>query len=190
MLYRINELKVGLKVIQNKEPCIIINNKSVKPGKGLSFNRVRFKKIVSGKIIERTLKSGEYLESADIVEIKLVYLYYKSKFWCFMNEENFEQIFIHADVMGDAVRWMTEQLVYTVTFWNKKPILVTPPDCMTLKIIDTVSGTKNSSVASSGNKLATLSTGIVIKVPVFIKIGEFIKVNTQLGVYVSRVKQL
>lgn len=188
MLYKINALKVGLKVIHNKEPCVIIENNSVKPGKGLSFNRVKFKKIVSGQIIERTLKSGEYVESADITEVKLVYLYRKSVFWCFMNEKNFEQVFIHSDVLGDTIRWMIDQLVYTVTFWNKKPILVTPPDCISVEVVNTTPMMHGTCVSASGNKIATLSTGTVIKVPVFIKIGEFIKVNTQLGLYISRVK--
>lgn len=188
MLYNINSLKVGLKVLQNKEPCVIISNEFVKPGKGLAFNRIRLKNIISGKILEKTLKSGEFLESADITEVLLIYLYFFEEFWYFMNEKNFEQIHIHSKILKNSVKWMVEQLRYVVTFWNKHPILVTPPDCIQLKIIKTsLSITKNSS-SSSGMKEAVVSTGAIIKVPIFIQPGEVIKVNTKSGTYISRVK--
>lgn len=187
IVYNINALKIGVKVIQNKEPCIVMSNEYIKPGKGLSFNRIRFKNIVSGKIIERTLKSGESLESANIIEIKLIYLYRNKDFWYFMNEKNFEQIPIHSKILGNSIKWMIEQLTYIITFWNNQPILVTPPDCIHVKIINTNPIIKKA-LASSGNKLATAVTGAIIKVPVFIQIGDFVKINTHSGTYISRVK--
>lgn len=188
MLYDINSLKVGLKVIQNQEPCIIISNECIKPGKGLAFNRVRIKQIVSGKILERTLKSGEFLESANIFEAKLIYLYRNGELWYFMDEINFEQIYIPSKVLKSTVKWMIEQLVYVVTFWNNNPILVTPPECVNLKIIKTIPIIKKTSASSSGSKLATVSTGAVIKVPFFIQIGELIKINTRSNTYIARSK--
>lgn len=187
MLYNINLLKVGLKVLQNGVPCIIINNECIKPGKGLAFNRVRLKQIVSGKILERTLKSGEFLESVDVIDIKFIFLYRSQEFWYFMDEKNFEQIHIHSRILGNTIKWMIEQLAYTITFWNNIPILITPPDCIQLKIIETTSIIKNST-ASSHSKLATVSTGAIIKVPCFIQIGELIKINTHSNTYISRVK--
>lgn len=187
MLYTLNSLKIGLKVLQNNEPCVIINNECIKPGKGLSFNRVRFRHMISGKILERTLKSGEFLESANIREIKLVYLYRIREYWCFMNDKNFEQFFIHSTILERAIPWLVEQLLYIVTFWNDNPILVTPPDCIQVTVIKTTPVIKNASVIS-GSKLATISTGAIIKVPCFIQSGEFIKVNTHSKSYISRVK--
>lgn len=187
MLYNSNSLRVGLKVLHNEEPCVVISKECVKPGKGLAFNRVRFKQIISGKILERTLKSGEFLESANIIETKLIYVYRDKEFWFFMNEENFEQIYVHSKILGSSIKWMVEQLEYVVTFWNDVPVRITPPGSIQLKVIKTDFTIKNATV-SSGSKLATLNTGAVIKVPYFIQVGELIKINTHLGTYIARVK--
>lgn len=190
VMYNINELFVGLKIIYNGDPYIIIDNEGVKPGKGQSFNRVRCKQLVSGKILEKTFKSGDYLESADIIEIDLIYIYYDGKFWYFMDEKNFEHFMVSSTVIGDSIKWMVSQLRYMVTFWNRIPILVTPPSVVELKIINTTPVIKRNSgsIASSGTKLATVSTGAVVKVPIFIQSGEYVKINTRTGEYISRVK--
>lgn len=187
ILYNISSFKIGLKVLQNGVPCEIIGNEYFKPGKGLAFNRVRFREIVSGKILDRTLKSGEYLESADVMEIKFIYLYRNGEFWYFMNKKNFEQIYINSKILGKTIKWMIEQLIYIITFWNDIPILVTPPDFVHLRVTNTISIIKSASI-SSHNKLATVSTGALVKVPYFIQVGELIKINTNLGIYMSRVK--
>ncbi|ADV33482.1 elongation factor P [Candidatus Blochmanniella vafra str. BVAF] len=188
--YGINELRVGLKVIQNQEPCVIISNEGVKPGKGLSFNRIRLKNIISGKILDRTLKSGDFLELADVVETQLIYLYRDYNLWYFMHDKNFDQVSIHKNIIGKSDKWMKEQWIYFVTFWNSMPILVTPPEIMHFKVVKTDLSIKSSSSTStsSGNKLAILSTGAILKVPFFIKSGELIKVNTNTGTYISRMK--
>lgn len=188
-MYNINELCIGIKIIHGGEPCIIIDNECVKPGKGQSFNRVKLKKIVSGKVLEKTFKSGDYLESADILEINLFYLYCDREFYYFMDEKNFEQISISSQIIGSNVIWMIEKLHYLVTLWNEIPILVTPPDFLKLKVIKTEPVIKGSSnVVSSGTKIATVSTGAIVKVPVFIQLGELIKINTRTGSYISRAK--
>lgn len=187
MFYHLNVLKNGYKVLINKEPCVVIENECIKPGKGQAFSRVRFKNIKTGRILEKTLKSGESVESAYIREIKLIYLYRDGELFIFMNKQNFDQVDIHYQIIGNAVKWLQEQCSYLVTFWNNNPILITPPDYMQLKIIKTISVVKNVSV-SSGTKLATVSTGAVIKVPCFIQIGDLIKINTHLSTYISRVK--
>lgn len=189
VMYNINELYVGLKIIHNNEPCVIIENACVKPGKGQSFNRVRFKQIVSGKILEKTFKSGDYLELANILEVNLIYVYCDGEFWYFMDEKNFEQIAISIKIIGDNIKWMVAQLDYIVTLWNDIPILVTPPVSIELKVTKTEPSIKGSgSVVSSGNKLVMVSTGAIIKVPIFIQLGEYIKINTRTSMYISRVK--
>lgn len=186
MLYRPNELKIGHKVIFHKTPCVIIENECIKPGKGQAFSRIRFKQIISGKILERTLKSGEFVQSAYVKEIRLIYLYRDGELRVFMNKHSFDQINIHDEIIGDSIKWLKEQYDYLVVFWDDNPILVVPPVYIQLRIIKTVSIGKN--VASSGLKLATLSTGSIIKVPFFIQSGELIKVNTYLNTYISRVR--
>lgn len=187
MLYHPNELKSGYKVIINGIPCIIIENECVKPGKGQSFSRIRFKQIMSGKILEKTLKSGEFIHAASVQEVKLVYLYRDGELSVFMSQKSFDQIYIHYEILGNAIKWLKEQYNYLVTFWNDNPILVTPPLHMQLRVIKTASFMKNTS-SSSGFKLATVSTGAAIKVPFFIQVGELIKINTQLHTYISRVR--
>lgn len=187
VFYNINEFKTGLKVIQNGVPCVIISHEFTKPGKGQAFSRVRFRQIISGKILEKTFKSGDFLESANVIEIRLIYVYHDNEFWYFMNERNFEEIAVSEAIIGENRKWITNQLNCIVTLWNKVPILVTPPDCIELKIIK-VTPLKKSSTGSSGVKLATVSTGAVIKVPFFIQLGELIKINTRLGTYISRSK--
>lgn len=187
VLYSINEFKTGLKIIQNGEPCVIISHESIKPGKGQAFNRVRLRQIISGKILEKTFKSGDFLESADLYDIRVVYVYNNNEFWYFMDERNFEEIAVTAKIMGTNIKWITNQLHYVVTLWNKIPILITSPDCVELKIIE-ITPIKKNSTSSSGVKLATVSTGAVVKVPFFIQLGDLIKINTRLGTYISRVK--
>lgn len=190
VMYKINKLFVGLKIIYNGDPCIIIENECVKPGKGQSFNRVRCRQLISGKILEKTFKSGDYLELADIVEIDLIYMYSDGEFWYFMDERNFEHYTLSFKVIRDNIKWMIEKLYYVVTLWNNIPILITPPNFITLKIINTAPIIKKNSgsIVSSGTKLATVSTGAIIKVPIFIQSGECIKINTRTNEYVSRIK--
>lgn len=190
VMFHINELFIGLKVIYKDDPCIIIDNECVKPGKGQSFNRVRFRRLVSGKILEKTFKSGDCLESADVMDINVVYIYCDRGFWYFMDERNFEQITLSSKIIGSNAQWMIVQLCYLVTLWNNIPILVTPPNFVELEVIKTTPVVKkgSGSTISSGMKLATTSTGAIIKVPVFIHLGEYIRINTRTGLYVSRVK--
>lgn len=187
MLYKPNELKNGYKVIINKTPCIVIENECIKPGKGQAFSRIRFKQIVSGKMLEKTLKSGEFLESAHVIETKLIYLYRHGELRVFMNQHNFEQVDISSEIIGNSTKWLKEQFSYSVTFWNDNPILVSPPEYIQLRVIDTTSINKSSSSAS-GYKIATVSTGAIVKVPFFIQIGELIKIDTHLNTYISRAQ--
>ncbi|URJ25159.1 elongation factor P [Candidatus Blochmannia ocreatus (nom. nud.)] len=192
VIYHINDFKSGLKIIQNNEPCIILHAEAIKPGKGQAFSRVRFKQIKSGKILEKTVKSGDFFESADLVEVDLVYIYNDNIFWYFINEKNFEEIAVAEQIIGNNVKWMVNQLHYAVTLWNSAPILVVPPEYIGLKIINTSISTKKRYTASlsgsSGIKLATVSTGAIIKVPLFIQSGDVVKVNTRSGIYVSRIR--
>lgn len=186
--YSTSEFKAGLKFMLDKEPCTIIDNELVKPGKGQAFNRVKIRKLLSGKVIEKTFKSGESVESADVMDIELAYLYNDGEFFHFMNNDTFEQIAADEKAVGDCAKWLVEQDICTIITWNDNPIAVTPPNFVELEVTETDPGLKGDT-AGTGGKPATLTTGAVIRVPLFIQIGEVVKVDTRNGEYVGRVKK-
>lgn len=185
--YSTNEFRSGLKIMLDGEPCAIIENEFVKPGKGQAFNRVKIRKLISGKVLEKTFKSGDTVEAADVMEMTLTYLYSDGEFWHFMNNDTFEQLAADAKAVGDNAKWLMEQAECVLTLWNGQPIAVTPPNFVELEITDTDPGLKGDT-AGTGGKPATLSTGAVVKVPLFVQTGEVIRVDTRSGEYVSRVK--
>ena len=186
--YSTNEFKAGLKVMLDGDPCAIVENEFVKPGKGQAFNRVKLRNLMTNRVWERTFKSGESLEAADVVEQDMEYLYTDGEFWHFMlTDGSFEQYAADAKAVGDTVKWLKEQDVYTVTLYNGAPLTVTPPNFVELEVVDTDPGMKGDT-AQGGSKPATLSTGAVVNVPLFITIGEVLKVDTRSGEYVNRVK--
>lgn len=183
--YSTNEFKAGLKVMLDGDPAAIIENEFVKPGKGQAFNRVKLRNLKTGRVIERTFKSGETIEAADVLEVDLQYLYYDGEFWHFMHPESFEQYTAGKDAAGDAAKWLKEQDLCHVTLWNGAPLLVEPPPTTTLRVVETDPGLRGDT-ATGGTKPATLETGAVVRVPLFVENGELIKVNTRTGEYVSR----
>jgi len=186
--YSTNEFKGGLKIMLDGDPCSIIENEFVKPGKGQAFNRVRIRNLKTGRVIERTFKSGESVEAADILEVEMQYLYNDGEFWHFMDPETFEQTTAENKSVGDNAKWLKEQDVCTVTLWNNNPIIVEPPNFVVLTITETDPGLKGDT-SGSGGKPATLETGAVVRIPLFVQIGEAIKVDTRSGEYVSRSKE-
>jgi len=183
-----NEFKAGLKVMLDGEPCNILENEYVKPGKGQAFNRVKIRKLISGKVLEKTFRSGESVEGADVMDTELSYLYNDGEFWHFMNNESFEQVAADEKALGDTVKWLVENDLFTITLWNGTPIVVTPQNFVELEITETDPGLKGDT-AGTGGKPATLATGAVVRVPLFIQTGEVIKVDTRSGEYVSRASK-
>ncbi|NAZ71677.1 MULTISPECIES: elongation factor P [Vibrio] len=182
-----NEFKGGLKFMMDNEPCSIIENEYVKPGKGQAFNRVKLRKLLSGKVLEKTFKSGDTVELADVIDVELGYLYSDGEFYHFMNNETFEQIAADAKAVGETSKWLVENDVCTLTLWNDNPITVTPPNFVEIAVTETDPGLKGDT-QGTGGKPATLATGAVVRVPLFIAIGEVVKVDTRTGEYVGRVK--
>ncbi|REF26114.1 translation elongation factor P (EF-P) [Xenorhabdus cabanillasii] len=185
--YSTNEFRSGLKIMLDGEPCAILDSEFVKPGKGQAFARVRIRKLISGKLLEKTFKSTDSVESADVMDMNLTYLYNDGEFWHFMNNETFEQLAADVKAVGDNEKWLIDQAECILTLWNGRPIAVTPPNFVELEVVDTDPGLKGDT-AGTGGKPATLSTGAVVKVPLFVQIGEVIKVDTRSNEYVSRVK--
>ena len=185
--YLTSEFKGGLKILIDGDPYSIVENDIVKPGKGQAFNRVKIKNLKNNRVIERTFKSGDSVEAADVMEISMQYSYFDGDSYVFMHPETFEQVDACESVVEEAKKWMKEQDLCTVVLWDDNPIAVTPPNFVELEVTDTDPGLKGDT-SSSGGKPATLSTGVVVRVPLFIQIGEIIKVDTRTGEYNSRVK--
>ncbi|MES9868779.1 MAG: elongation factor P [Sedimenticola sp.] len=186
--YSTNEFKGGLKIMIDGDPCSIIENEFVKPGKGQAFNRVKIRNLMTGRVIERTFKSGESVDAADVMEMDMQYLYNDGEFWHFMDNDTFEQVSADEKAVGEAAKWLKEQDICTVTLWNGSPIIVEPPNFVILTITETDPGLKGDT-SGGGGKPATLETGAVVRVPLFVQIGEVIKVDTRSGEYVSRAKE-
>ncbi len=183
--YNMNQVKVGLKILVDGSPCIITDADFVKPGKGQAFTRIKYKNLLSGRVNETTMKSSDSVEGADIVDTEMQYLYNDGSMWYFMDQTTFEQLAAPDDVVGDAKQWLRENDVCALTLFDGNPIVVTPPNFVELEITETDPGVRGDT-SSGGNKPATLETGAVVRVPLFVQQGERIKVDTRTGEYVSR----
>jgi len=186
--YSTNEFKGGLKVMLDGDPCSIIENEFVKPGKGQAFNRVKIRNLKTGRVIERTFRSGETLEAADVMEVSLQYLYNDGEYWHFMDQQSFEQFSADINAVGESRKWLKDQDICMVTLWNGTPLSVDAPNFVVLTITETDPGLKGDT-SGGGGKPATLETGAVVRVPLFVQTGELIKVDTRKGEYVSRAKE-
>jgi elongation factor P len=185
--YSTNEFRGGLKILMDGDPCVIVENEFVKPGKGQAFNRVRIRNLKTGRVVDRTFKSGDTVEAADVVDQDMQYLYADGEFWHFMLQDTYEQFAADQKAVGDAAQWLKEEDVCQVTLWNGTPLAVAPPNFVELKIVETDPGVRGDT-AQGGVKPAKLETGAVVRVPLFVEQGEVVKVDTRSGEYVSRVK--
>lgn len=185
--YNTNEFRSGLKLLIDGDPYTIVENDIVKPGKGQAFNRVKIRNLKTGRVVDRTYKSGESVEVADVVEYEMQYLYSDGDQWHFMDPQSFEQYSAGVEAVSEARNWLKEEDICSVTLWNNTPLLIEPPNFVELKIVETDPGLKGDT-AQGGIKPARLETGATVRVPLFIEEGEIIKVNTRNGEYVSRVK--
>jgi elongation factor P len=186
--YSTNEFRAGLKILMDGDPYAIVENEFVKPGKGQAFNRVKVRNLKTGRVIERTFKSGESVEAADVVDTEMQYLYTDGDFWHFMVPDTFEQYVAGKGVVGEGAIWLKDGDVCIITLWNNVPLVVTPPAHVELKVIETDPGVRGDT-ATGGQKPAKLQTGAVVRVPLFINEGEVIRVDTRSGAYISRAKQ-
>jgi elongation factor P len=186
--YATNQFKGGLKILLDGDPYTIVENEFVKPGKGQAFNRVRVRNLKNGRVVEKTFKSGDSVEGADVMELELQYLYFDGEFWHFMEPNTFEQYTADEVAVGDAKQWLKEQDICKLMLWNGAPISVEPPNFVELKVTETDPGVRGDT-SSGGGKPATLETGAVVRVPLFVEEGELLKVDTRTAEYVSRVKE-
>ena len=185
--YNTSEFRSGLRIILDNDPCVIVETEFVKPGKGQAFSRVRIRNLKTGRTVDKTVRSGESVEAADVKDADMQYLYSDGEFWHFMVPDTFEQYAADAKAVAEAKPWLKEQDLCQVTLWNNSPLVVAPPNFVELQIVRTDPGIRGDT-ASGGVKPAELSTGAVVRVPLFVEEGEVVRVDTRSGEYVSRVK--
>lgn len=186
--YSTNELKNGLKLMIDNSPCSIVELEFVKPGKGQAFTRMKIRNLKTDRVVEKTYKANESFEGADVVDVEMQYLYNDGSLYHFMVSDTFEQYSANAETVGDAAKWLKEQDICVVTLWNNEPLQVTPPNFVILSIVETDPGVRGDT-SGGGGKPATLETGAVVRVPLFVQSGELVKVDTRTGEYVSRARE-
>ena len=186
--YSTNQFKPGLKLMFDGDPYSIIDNIFVKPGKGQAFNRIKIRNLKTGRVIEKTMKSGDTAEGADVVDLELQFLYSDGNEYHFMNPQSFEQLIAPIEALAEASKWLKGQEMCQVTLWNDVPLAVTAPNFVVLRIVETDPGLRGDT-ATGGTKPAKMETGAVVKVPLFIEQGDLLKIDTRTGDYVSRAKE-
>ena len=182
-----NEFKSGLKIEIDGDPYVMVSNEFVKPGKGQPFNRVRVKHLLTGRVVEKTFKSGEKLDLADVEEVKMRMLYKEVDDCVFMDDNSFEQLSVPLNNLGDTQNWLQEETLYDIILYKGQPVSVQPPTFLELTITETAPGVRGDTASGRVLKPATTETGTKVQVPIFIEEGTKIKVDTRTGEYVSRV---
>jgi len=186
MQYSTAEFRKGLRIELEGDPLIIVDFQHVKPGKGGAFVRTKMKSLISGRVLEKTFRSGEKVDVPDLEEKNMVYLYNDDSGYHFMDNENYEQTVLSEDHISDAIGFLKENLIVDILFHNKKPIGVEIPNFLNLTVVETVPGVRGNTV-SGGTKPAKLETGATIQVPLFINEGDVLKVDTRTSTYIERV---
>jgi len=184
-----SDFRSGVKVEMDGQPYTMVSNQFVKPGKGQPFNRVKLKHLITGRTVERTFKSGESLELADVQEVKMRLLYVDNSGATFMNEESYEQITVMLDKVEDVKNWLVDDVIYDLIFYKGEVVSVEAPTFMEVEIAETAPGVKGDTASGRVLKSAVTSTGAKIQIPIFIDQGECVKVDTRTGEYVSRVNK-
>ncbi len=186
-MYDTSDIRKGLKVLIDGNPYTITEFQFVKPGKGAAFTRTKFKNLLSGAVIDRNIRSGEKLEPANVEERQMQFLFREGEDFVFMDQTSYEQTNVAGSIIGDDARFMKDQLEVAVLFFNDRPVGVTLPNFVALKVIASEPGVKGDT-SGGATKPATLETGAVINVPLFIKEGESLRIDTRTGDYVERVQ--
>jgi elongation factor P len=186
-VYPTNEFKKNVKLEIDGIPFQIVDFQHVSPGKGSAFTRTKLKNLLNGNVIERTFKSGDKVPAANIELKDMQYLYKDSDGFNFMNTENFEQIVISAEQIGEQALFMQDNMQVQVMLYNDKPINVELPTFVELVVTKTDPAFKGDTV-TGGTKPATLETGAVVNVPFHISEGDKLKIDTRDSTYVEKVK--
>jgi elongation factor P len=184
-MYSTTEFRNGLKIEFGGEPYVIVYFQHVKPGKGGAFVRTKLKNLKTGAVLENTFRSGEKVNKPDLDERGMQFMYMLENAYHFMDTKTYEQIYLDREQMGDAANYMIENLPVKILFYRGEPIGIDLPIFIDLEIVETEPGLKGDTV-SGATKPATLESGAVVQVPLFLDVGDRIKVDTRTGTYIER----
>lgn len=187
-VYNVGDLKKGLKVEVDREPYLIVECQFVKPGKGQAMYKLRLKNLLRQTILERTYRSGDVIDAADVREADAQFLYKQGDTWHYMDNESYEQGEITVDQIGDEAKWLKDAMVCRVMYWNGQPIQVTPPNHVVYRVVQCEPAARGNT-ATGLTKPVTLETGAVIVVPAFVEEGSLLKIDTRTGEYLSRATE-
>ncbi len=186
-MYQTNEFRKGLKIEYEGSLWTIAECQFVKPGKGVAFTKTKMKNLLDGRTIQVNFRSGDKVGKPDVQDVEMQVLYNDGSAWHFMDNKTYDQMSITVDDLGDAANFLKENLNVSVLLYNGRPVDIELPNFVEVEIVECEPGVKGDTV-QGGNKPATVETGAVVNVPLFVEQGEIIKVDTRTGDYVSRVK--
>lgn len=187
-MYSTSDFRKGLKILFRDEPYMILEYQLVKPGKGGTYLKTKMKNMLTGLVHEETFRSTEKFAEPNLNYKEVSYLYSDNDLYNFMDQESFEEISLDKNHLDEVLDYLKEQSIYTILYFNGNPISVTPPMFMELKVIETTPGVKGDTAQGAGSKPATLETGLILQVPLFVQEGSIIKVDTRDCKYIERVK--
>jgi elongation factor P len=184
-----SDFKKGSKILFRGEPYIIVDFQHVKPGKGGAFIRTKMKNMMTNLMKEETFRSGEKFPAPDLEYKNMQFLYKEDMLYQFMDQDSYEQVAFNEKQLTEALDYLKEQAIYAILYFEGRPISVQPPMFMELVVKETPPGVKGDTAQGAGSKPATLESGLVVQVPLFVNEGDIIKVDTREGVYIERVKK-
>tara|TARA_B100001013_G_scaffold118268_1_gene68362 strand:+ start:129 stop:701 length:573 start_codon:yes stop_codon:yes gene_type:complete len=184
--YGTSDFRKGLRVEFDGDPYLVVESEFRKPGKGSAIYTLKVKNLLNGRVLEKTFRSGDSVAGADCHDQKMQYIFNDVRDWHFMDPESYEQYAVSKDQLGDLWKFLVEEMMCDVTFYNGNPITVTPPNHVELEVEYCEPGAKGNT-ATNVTKPAKVQTGAEIQVPIFIKIGDVLKVDTRTGDYIERV---
>lgn len=184
-----SDFRKGTKVLYRDEPYIVLDYQHVKPGKGGAYVRTKLKNLITGMVFEETFRVDEKFHVPDLVNKEMQYLYVDNGFYHFMDRESFEEVILNEDQLSDILDHLQEQTIYTILYFGDRPIVVNPPLFMELEVKETPPGVRGDTAQGAGTKPATLETGLVVQVPLFVEEGDIIKIDTRTDEYIERVKK-
>lgn len=189
MKFQTTDFKKGLKIELEEKLYVIVESNHVNPGKGSAFVKTRLKNLDNGLVLERTFKSGVDTGATkpDFEERKMAFMYQDGEDYHFMDQDTFESVSLHEEIVGDAKYYLQEELVLDILYFNGRALSLELPNFVNLKVAETDPGLKGDT-ASGGSKKAIMDTGLQVNVPLFINQEELLRIDTRTGSYVERVK--
>lgn len=184
-----SDFKKGGKILYKGEPYVILDFTSTKPGKGGAYIRTKMKNMITGLVAEDTFRSGEKFQSPDLEYKQMQYLYREDDLFNFMDQESFDQVSLNKNQLTEVEDLLKEQEVYTILYFEGRPIAVNPPMFMEIKVVETPPGVRGDTAQGGATKPATLESGLVLQVPLFVEEGDVVKIDTRDNTYIERVKK-